>query len=279
MDNYLTPESNNFILNETHHVQPKYSYHCHDVYEIYYFVSGDADYLVEGREFHLTPHSLILLSPYVLHSVKVNSSESYIRSCIFFRPEELLPERRSFLLSCFPGHSGYETQQEIFFENTQNFGLETYFRNIAYLSEQPDSIQKQYYPIMLEALLSQIHLMSQVLHPSKIKVSPTDKIGHIISYLNDHISENITLDTLSNRFYLNKYYLNRAFKKATGTTVMNYVTYKRMVLAKQYILNGDTAYEAAEKVGFSDYSAFFRAYKKVLGHSPSTDKNNIISLV
>lgn len=101
----------------------------------------------------------------------------------------------------------------------------------------------------------------------------------LIHYLNQHLPEKITLDKLSNLFFMSKYYMNRAFKNSTGTTIMNYLTYKRIMLAKQYLMNGDTAYEAAEKVGFADYSAFFRAYKKVLGHSPSLDKQNFTAQI
>ena len=253
-------------------VQPQYNYHFHDHYEVYYFISGDADYLVEGREFHLTPHSLILLSPHVLHSVKVNSEADYIRCYVYFRPEDILPERRPFLLSCFPGHSKHEQEQEIFFENTQKYGLESYFRNILRLDALPEDLRCQYYPFFLEALLSQIHFMSQALHPSQVTHVSSAKITDLIRYLNTHLTEDISLEDLSGRFFLSKYHMIRAFKKATGTTVMNYLTYKRVILAKQYLLNGDTAYEAAEKAGFSDYSVFFRAYKKTLGHSPSADK-------
>ncbi len=273
MDTVLLKDEDHNLFHVTNHVQPQYLCHFHDIYEIYYFISGDADYLVEGHEFHLTPHSLILLSPYVLHSVKVNSDADYIRCCVFFRPQDILPERRTFLLSCFPGNSKNEKEQEIFFENTQKYGLETYFRNIMHLNTLPDAQKKQYYPLFLEALLSQIHLMSQALHPSGDSHPAPSKIADIIRYLNNHLSEEITLDFLAERFFLSKYYVNRAFRKATGTTVMNYLTYKRVILAKQYLLNGDNAYEAALKVGFSDYSAFFRAYKKVLGHSPGTDKS------
>lgn len=275
MDDTLMNRDDTNMFRVSNHLQPQYQCHFHDIYEIYYFISGEADYLVEGREFHLTPHSLILLSPYVLHSVKINSNADYIRCCIYFRPEEIIPERRAFLLSCFPGSSKYEEQQEVFFENTQKYNLETYFRNILSLKALPKEQQELYYPIFLEALLSQIHLMSQALHPSNFDHRTSSKITDIINYLNLHLSEDLTLDEISRHFYLNKYYLNRAFKKATGTTIINYLTYKRIILAKQYLLNGDTAYEAAVRVGYSDYSVFFRAYKKVLGHSPSTDKETI----
>lgn len=261
------------VFKKTNHLLSHYDYHFHDVYEIYYFISGDADYLVEGKEYHLTPNSLILLSPFVMHSVKVNSTADYIRCCIFFRPEDIILERRSFLLSCFPGQSKYANQQEIFFENTEVYNLEVYFRNFTRLNHLPKEKQTQYYPIFLEALLSQIHFMSQTIHQSRFHNDTSTKIVDLIHYLNEHMTENISLDDLASRFYLSKYYITRAFKKATGTTIINYLTHKRIILARQFMLNGDTASEASLKVGFSDYSAFYRAYKKVLGHGPGLDKN------
>lgn len=261
------------VFKKTNHILNHYDYHFHDIYEIYYFLSGDADYLVEGKEYHLTPHSLILLSPYVLHSVKVHSTSNYERCCIYFRPDDLSLERRSFLLSCFPGHSKNADRQEIFFEHTENFCLETYFHNFTRLNGLSREKQLTYHPIFLESLLAQIHLMSQAIHQTNISGDTGSKIADIIHFLNEHVCEDISLDELASRFYLSKYYITRAFKKATGTTILTYLTNKRIMMAKQYILNGDTANEAAIKAGFSDYSVFFRAYKKTLGHSPSVDKD------
>ncbi|HKM35527.1 MAG TPA: AraC family transcriptional regulator [Lachnospiraceae bacterium] len=261
------------VFKKTNHILEHYEYHFHDVYEIYYFISGDANYLVEGKEYHLTPNSLILLSPYVLHSVKVNSTADYVRCCLFFRPEDIILERRSFLLSCFPGQSKYTDQREIFFEHTEVYNLEVYFRNFTRLNDLSGENKIQYHPIFLEALLSQIHFMSQTIHQSKVTNDTSTKIADMIHYLNEHMTEDISLDDLARRFYLSKYYITRAFKKITGTTIMNYLTHKRIILARQFMLNGDTASEASNKVGFSDYSAFFRAYKKILGHSPSMEKN------
>jgi transcriptional regulator GlxA family with amidase domain len=59
------------------------------------------------------------------------------------------------------------------------------------------------------------------------------------------------------------------FRRATGTTVGNYVIHKRVVMAQNLMLQGQTANSAAAAVGFHDYSSFFRSYKKVLGYAPS----------
>ena len=114
--------------------------------------------------------------------------------------------------------------------------------------------------------------MCQTLRPSTPDSSASGTITDIIRYLNEHLTEPVTLDELSGRFFISKYYMNRAFKKATGTTVMDYLIYKRVVMARQLMLNGFTAADAANETGFGDYSTFYRAYKKVMGCRPGADR-------
>jgi AraC-like DNA-binding protein len=75
---------------------------------------------------------------------------------------------------------------------------------------------------------------------------------------------------LAKRFFVSKYYLCRAFKKHNGISVHGYVNQKRVMYAKQLIESGETASSAAYRVGFGDYSAFYRAYVKIVGRSPSS---------
>lgn len=250
-----------------------YTHHFHSTYEIYYFVSGDACYFVEGTEYRLTPHSLLLLAPNVLHGVRVRSDSDYVRYCLYFSPSEILSERRSFLLSSFPNHLKH-SRQAVFYENLQEFDFESSFRRLEQLDVLPKEQQLLYYPVYLEYFLTRIHLMCQIRCPSSTgtrNVSST--IMDIISYLNSNLTQPHTLDELSRRFFISKYYLNRAFKKATGTTVIDYLIHKRIFLAKQYLINGESASETAIKVGFSDYSSFYRAYTRIMGTSPANDKN------
>lgn len=270
--NFATPESpipNGIGFQNTQEKTDKFAVHYHSNYEIYYFVAGDADYLVEGREYHLTPHSLILLSPYVFHGVRVNSTADYIRCSINFSPEELTAERRTFLLSSFPGNKKNEPR-EIFYEKTEEFGIHACFEHLIHSQIHPEPLQNTCYPVFLEALLAQISLMCQTIRPSSADTSASGTITEIIHYLNDHLTDTITLDSLSSRFFISKYYMNRAFKKATGTTVMDYLIYKRVIMARQLMLNGYTASDAANHSGFGDYSSFYRAYKKVMGCSPGS---------
>lgn len=124
----------------------KYHYHFHSAYEVYYFVAGDADYLVDGREYHLSPHSLLLLAPNVLHSIRVNSDADYIRYCLFFSPDDIIAERRSLLLSTFPIRPGHNNQI-VYYENLEEYHLTDFFQYFQYLENLSDAMRVQYYPI------------------------------------------------------------------------------------------------------------------------------------
>ena len=263
--------SHRLIHHETsHYTSNDFGIHYHEHYELYYFVEGDADYMVEGKEYHLTPHSLLLLSPYSFHGVRVNSNAPYTRYYIYFSPEIFPPEQRDLLLSAFPGNKK-NSPQEVFYEHTESYQLLTYLEHLAAVQQQPEELLSQYFDIYTSALLARINLMSQALHPSPVTNKAPENIRKVLKYLNEHLTDNITLDELAGRFYISKHYLNRAFKKATGTTVIDYLISKRTIRARQLMHNGLNATDACMQCGFSDYSVFYRAYKKTFGHSPSKD--------
>ena len=76
---------------------------------------------------------------------------------------------------------------------------------------------------------------------------------------------------LAEKFYISKYYLCRAFHKATGLTVHDYIRLKRLNLARELKAEGKSISEAAMMAGFTDYSSFYRAYLKEYGVSPRND--------
>ena len=95
----------------------------------------------------------------------------------------------------------------------------------------------------------------------------------IIRYVNKHLCEKLTLDTVCERFYISKPQLCRIFKKATGTTMGQYITIKRLVTARKLINDGAKPTSVYSECGFGDYSTFYRAYVKNFGEAPS-DRHN-----
>ncbi len=259
-----------FTYSNGNETSKRFQIHCHNIFELYYFIEGDVDFMVEGKVFHPTPRSLLLLSPHVFHGVRVNSEESYIRYVIEFHPDLINLERRNLLLSIFPDVKKF-SQKEVYYEHTDYFHLHSFFEAIVECSKQQATTCEQLLPIYLEALLAQLNIMCRTLSPTKIENNTTSIISDIITYLNDQLTESISLDMISEKFYISKHYLNRIFRKATGTTIIDYLIYKRVIYAQQLLMNGSAAIDAAVLSGFHDYSTFYRAYRRILGHTPSKD--------
>lgn len=241
--------------------------HCHTFYEIYYFISGDADIMVEGNVYALSPHTLILLAPNVMHGIRVNSRADYVRDVLYFYPNDLMPDCRHLLTSILPPRKK-ERSRELIYSHAETFRLDSFYYNIRQLDDQPDETRSMLAPIFIEAFLSQIYIMAKALKPADLGNQLPTKTLEILNYVNAHLTERQTLEEIADHFFISKNYLNANFKKYLGTTVMDYVRYKRVTLAKQAIQAGESAMDAALQSGFSDYSSFYRAYVKYEGHSP-----------
>ena len=241
--------------------------HFHGVYEIYYFVSGDAEIMVDGKIYKLSPHSLILLAPNVYHGIQVNSVADYIRYVLFVTPNDISPERMQILTNIMPNHKK-NPGQEIFFENIEAFHLEHFFWNLKQLETQPNELKETMEPIFVEALLAQINLIYATQKPSSVQYHTPSKIMDIINYINSHLSDPLSLDIVADHFFISKNYLNKNFKQYLGTTVAEYIRFKRVILAKQFMNNGESAMDAAMQAGFSDYSTFYRSYVKFMKTAP-----------
>ncbi len=97
------------------------------------------------------------------------------------------------------------------------------------------------------------------------------KSKSIEKFIDEHISEELSLDVVAENFGMSKHYLCHLFKKNTGYTVIQYVKHKRLCLAKEYYISGRNLLEAATMAGFKSYSNFYRAYCSEFGKAPRED--------
>lgn len=258
-------------MKKTNTVFSEFECHCHSVYEIYLFLSGNCEIKIEGTAYALKPYSLILMAPNVMHGIQTYSEDDYVRCVLYLPVNELMPERHYVLMNCIPDTKKSE-RSFVIYENTQAFHLEKFYYYLKQLEEYPENAKTELEGIFIEALLAQINLICQKLKPSNAFQSSNGQITEIIQFINLHLTDSLTLATLSDHFYLSKNRLNSLFKSHLGTTVIEYIRYKRVVMAKQLITyEGESATNAALQVGFTDYSSFYRSYIKYLHKSPRED--------
>lgn len=96
------------------------------------------------------------------------------------------------------------------------------------------------------------------------------KIYNITSFIHDHFQEELSLDTLSKRFYISNYYLSHQFKKVTGFTLTKYIQMTRIRNAQTLLLSTKQSITMiAFQCGFTSFSQFNRVFDKIVHTSPS----------
>lgn len=236
--------------------------HHHDFYEIYYFLSGKVEYLVEGMQYTLLPGDLLLISPMELHRPQVAPDESYERIVLWIHAdylEQVSPDGEK-LTRCF------QSGKNLF--HCTHTAIPGLIERLAaeFHSRQPGSA------LCARGLFLQ--LMAELCRLTAIGGSAQESpqlpplIAQVIREIGTHYREELSLETLAARFYVSKYYLAHQFRQSVGTSVYHYILLKRLQHAHRMIAEGSGPGEACQSCGFQDYTSFYRAFRQVYGISP-----------
>ncbi len=244
--------------------------HAHDRLEIYYFISGYCRYLVEGKEYTLKPHDVMILRPSETHNLQVLGDMPYERVVIHFFPDKFKTQDPDGILT------------KAFFERDlgrlnryreEDFDTKLYQHCFETLSDDSPvglklETEAKLFTILCEIYKAYCNLKER---NDTSNANQGDVVLQLIDYINRNLYEHLSLGMLSERFFLSQSQLNRLFKKATGTSVWEYITIKRLIAARNRIRAGEHAGKVCIACGFKDYSSFYRMYKSRFGVSPKQD--------
>lgn len=235
--------------------------HNHDDrYEIVLFLTGNAEFHIEGKIYRSHPHNIYIARPLEMHHNHFLSSEKYTRVVIHIRLD-------------FFEKNNCRNLEEVFLNRT--LGVDCQIPASIVDKEMYHLIMKmnQYllngaYDIAKCVLLEFLYLLNQVKEPLTSPVAADEHISNLLLYINEHLESDLSLDTLATECYMNKYHLCRTFKKVTGYTINHYINYKRLLLAKELHNKGQSLLEASTNAGFNSYAHFYRMYRKEFGTNP-----------
>ncbi len=239
--------------------------HCHDNYEILYVASGNGRYILEGSEFPLYPRTLVIIKPFEYHYVEIDKNVIYERYVVNFNLMGLSRETVA-MLEKILGESS-DKNGCFYRPGSISTKMASIFDRFEYANELPENERNIY----VKLLLSEIILFLSVSSGQHIIRDEAELGAKVIRYINEYLDKKLTLDILARKFFISKYYLCRAFKEYSGVSIHSYINHKRVIYAKQLMDEGETASGAAYKVGFGDYSAFYRAYVKIVGAPPTVE--------
>ncbi len=242
--------------------------HIHSRCEIFYFVSGRAEYLVEGSRYPLEPGSVVIMRPAEVHRSKILKDTLYERYTINFplsAADSIDPERRLMrpFLDRPLGVGNLYIASEF-----EGVPLEKYFKRICECHDKyTTELEIQ---LCLFSILDAIRASHLKRKDSGYAATPT-RAEQILTYINEHLFDELSIPMLAERFFISTAQFNRIFKKATGSSPWEYITLKRLTAAKEKIRSGTQVTKACIDCGFGEYSVFYRAYVKYFGCSPKED--------
>lgn len=103
-------------------------------------------------------------------------------------------------------------------------------------------------------------------------------ITGITRYLQEHLSQEVSLSVLAERFHLNPQYISQLFKNEIGVGFLAYLTNIRMERAKHLLLSTSLSVaEVAEQSGYGDYRGFTKVFKKSEGITPSQYRRDFLN--
>lgn len=240
----------------------KFFLHNHDFYEIYMFIKGDAEYVVEGNTYTLEPDDIIIIRRHEMHRVYHKSENEYRRTVLevypeFFRENNCAAYEKPFL-------SADDVGNKINAELVRKTGLKDAFSRLKKYSAEYSETNT---PVCRAAVVEILYLISRINNFSEDDTA-NSTVRDIILYINNNFTGNISLDALAERFFMSKYHICRIFKEATGHTVHSYITRKRITKVRELRKEGSSIGEAAYLAGFGNYSSFYRSYLKEFGMPP-----------
>lgn len=259
-------------MKDTQPTQGLHMVHSNDGHELYMLIKGDVSFAIDGHVYNLEPYDVLIISNQEIHRTIVHSDITYDRIYIYIDPYELsrynLPAYD--LLELFEKRKlGYDNKLPA--SVIKKAGIPELFIQLA---QWNTSAAPERDLMMVTLLLQLIVRVKSVFykenHAQKCKedTNYNERVFEILNFISANLCRKVTLDELSERFSINKYYLCHLFKEVTGFTVLEYITYKRIQSARDMLHKGHTIEEAFERLGFENYSSFYRTFKKITFHSP-----------
>lgn len=249
-------------------------FHLHNYFEIYFFISGDVNYFIEKQVYPLKYGDLLLLNNHEIHKPTFRSRQTYERVVIHFEPElgRIFSAPGFNLLNCFLNRPKGE-QNKINLEPAEVEKLMRIFARLESLTADPatgSDILKLSYLMEILVLINQVFIN---IKPGDQHPNVPEALIPILDYIDEHLDEDLTLEHLSHRFFMNQSYLSRLFKKGIGSNIHEFIIYKRIAQAKKLLGEGCNVTETCSRCGFNDYANFLRMFKRKVGVSPGKYKN------
>lgn len=259
---YLNDDFKIFHIVDT--AKKDFEFHYHDFNKILILLKGNINYTIEGKTYSLKPYDIVLVNEGEIHKAAFLNDCEYERIIIYVLPQFINTYRDNNynLSSCFE-RAKKEHSNVLRIPSMEKSKLYQVCLELVHSLNDNDFARELYQKILFLEFMIQLNRTALSNHVNFMDSENSNaKLVEILEFINAHLTEDITIDSLAQNFYLNRFYLMHFFKAETGYTIGNYITEKRLMLAKNLVAAGNSITDACYNSGFKNYSTFSRAFKK-----------------
>ena len=249
--------------------EAKTDYHYHEFYKLLFFISGKGEYFIEGKRYSLAPGDIVLIGKHFVHRPEFEQGIPCERMILYISPEFLQRESTHGcdLTDCFSREYDHVLRPN---ERLR----QTLFSTAAGIEQELSSSHFGKEILGTSLLLRLLVELSRSTRHKEVQMPApmlpkSKRVQDIVNYLDTHLTEEINIDLLAEKFYLSRYHMMRRFRDETGTTIHAYLSDHRLMYARDLIYQGISATDACFRSGFGSYSSFSRAYSKFFGTTPT----------
>ena len=239
-----------------HPTQSVYFNHIHNHCELLLFISGQADYNIDGQVFSPSPYDLLFIPAATYHYLIPTASIPYENYVIGIDPGLIKPEHYQKLFTSPLMISIKEDPQLLHF-----------FRQ---LDHDHTRYTASDFEVCADCLIRQLitYCAYHKAELTSVGCGALPYIDGIIQYINMHLDQPLDADIIAKHFSLSKSYVQNIFTQKMHIGLKKFIMQKKIYAAHADLSRGATPVEVCEKYAFGDYSVFYRLYCKTFETSP-----------
>ncbi|PAD10527.1 hypothetical protein CHH78_00505 [Shouchella clausii] len=251
--------------------------HLHDWYEIVYVYQGKGTFFIDQNLFQAEQGDIITIPGNTIHRVIPTAENLITSTAIFFSP--VLLQRSVFwdshsYLRLFEEGKGRKNYRHRL-EPKNRAQLELYIDQLWEEEKEKRIDQRQMLALLLQQILLFLNrncLKSE--HVGHHNAGPV-WINQVLDYIELHLENELELNNLAKIAAVSPAHFSRVFKKLIGMNVTEYITTKRIIMAKNLLQEQkENIALIAEQCGFNSMPHFYRTFKRLTSVTPAAYRSS-----
>lgn len=240
----------------------------HDWYELFFVKAGEVSWFIENEMHPIAPYTLTIFNSQEIHKLHIRSNKRFERMKLLFNPALA----RQFSINGFDPLACFDERPKgkgniVALSMQEGQELQDLFKKVAAEDDRPETPLSRLIALM-DILILANRLYRNSPARSEAPALP-DKVADVMAYVSEHLGDDLSLEAISSALGINRFYLCRIFKKETGSTLHNYILYKRISEAKKLLHDGIKTSQVCAMCGFGSMARFAASFRNIVGQTPA----------